>query len=152
MAVLTPYKDTDFYFWKFLPSQPASITFLALFTIITILHCWRMYKLRSWFCSWFVIGCFCRWFLFFHVLCSVEDTDDTYQGEITGFSARIVAYEKSGDLAVYIFQISFLVIAPAFFAASMWVLSFLILKTVFPFASKKSFADIHRPLPLDLGD
>jgi len=59
MAVLEPYKD-DYYLWKYLPSQVASIVFIVLFLAITALHFWRIYKLRTWFCLSFAIGCLCK--------------------------------------------------------------------------------------------
>jgi hypothetical protein len=37
MAVLGPYLG-DYYLWKYLPSQVASIIFAVLFLVITTLH------------------------------------------------------------------------------------------------------------------
>jgi hypothetical protein len=59
MAELKPVDGTDVYLWKYLPSIPAAIAFLALFTLITIAHTWRMVKTQTWFTSAFVIGGVC---------------------------------------------------------------------------------------------
>ena len=59
------------------------------------------------------------------------------EGELIGFSARIVAYGYSGSLVVYIIQISFLVIAPALFAASVFVL---------PSVERKTLADRNKQI------
>ena len=60
MAVLKPYDGTDYHLWKYLPSEAASIIFIVLFLAITALHFWRIYKLRSWFCLAFAVGCLCK--------------------------------------------------------------------------------------------
>ncbi|KAH8588236.1 putative RTA1 domain protein [Bisporella sp. PMI_857] len=99
MAVLEPYKG-DYYLWKFLPSQPASIIFTLLFLAITFPHFWRIYQMRSWFCVSFAIGCLC---------------------EVIGYVARAVAYNNTNNLSIYVIQSAFLVIAPAFFAASIYM-------------------------------
>ncbi|KAH7342520.1 RTA1 like protein-domain-containing protein [Rhexocercosporidium sp. MPI-PUGE-AT-0058] len=108
MAKLEAYKGV-YYFWSFLPSQPASITFLFLFLITTVLHWWRIYKLRTWFCASFAIGCL---------------------SEVIGFAGRAVAYNKSADMGAYLVQAIFLVIAPAFFAASIYMTLSRIIRTV----------------------
>lgn len=59
MAVLQPYKGT-YYLWAYLPSTAASITFLLLFLIATVLNFWNIFKRRSWFCLPFAIGCLCK--------------------------------------------------------------------------------------------
>lgn len=42
-------------------------------------------------------------------------------GEVIGYSARVAAYNNTSDLIIYVIQISFPVIAPAFFAASIYM-------------------------------
>ncbi|KAH9211372.1 RTA1 like protein-domain-containing protein [Leptodontidium sp. 2 PMI_412] len=108
MAKLEAYKGV-YYFWAFLPSQPASIAFLFLFLITTVLHCWRIYKLRTWFCASFAVGCL---------------------SEVIGFAGRAVAYNHSADMGAYLVQAIFLVIAPAFFAASIYMTLTRIIRTV----------------------
>ena len=56
MAQLKPVAGTDVYLWKYLPSLPAAITFMLLFTAVTSAHSWRMMKTQSWFCSAFTVG------------------------------------------------------------------------------------------------
>ncbi|KAH8674813.1 RTA1 like protein-domain-containing protein, partial [Tricladium varicosporioides] len=99
MAVLEAYKGV-YFLWKFLPSQAASITFVVLFLSGTVVHSWSIYSYRSWFCIPFAIGCLC---------------------EFVGYTTRAVAYNRTGDIGTYIIQISFTVIAPAFFAASIYM-------------------------------
>lgn len=118
MAVLEPYKGS-YYLWTYLPSQPASILFLSLFLIATVLNAWALFRRRSWFCIPFAIGCFCK---LPSLYTSTSDSDsNTTQGEIVGFAARAVAYNRTSDLGIFVIQATFLVIAPAFYAASIYM-------------------------------
>ncbi|KAI9745399.1 MAG: hypothetical protein M1818_000933 [Claussenomyces sp. TS43310] len=99
MAVLEPYVD-EYYLWKYLPSQAASIIFILLFLIFITLHFWRIYQLHNWFCLSFAVGCLC---------------------EFIGYAARAAAYSRTSELIPYVIQSLFLVIAPAFFAASIYM-------------------------------
>lgn len=56
MAQLKPVDGTDYFLWKYLPSIPAAVVFLLLFTGVTAAHCWRMKTTRTWFCIPFAIG------------------------------------------------------------------------------------------------
>ena len=60
MAVLQPYKDTKYYLWKYLPSQPGAAVFAALFALLTAWHVWKTFRTRSWFWTAFVIGGMCK--------------------------------------------------------------------------------------------
>lgn len=56
MAKLLPYKD-DRYLWNYLPSIPGAIIFLVLFSLVTVVHSWRMLRHRVWFHMPLVLGC-----------------------------------------------------------------------------------------------
>lgn len=129
MAVLEPYraKDGTYHFlWRYVPNLPASIVFALLFLVLTILHSWRIYKLRSWFCIAFAVGCFCTHFLFcppfsMNFYPQSPETDSCFvPGEVLGFGARAIAYNNTSSLALYAAQACLLVIAPVFFAASIY--------------------------------
>ena len=59
---LLPYKcplGVDcFYLWKYVPSVAAAVIFLILYLAASLMHTWRMARLRMWFCIPFVIGGF----------------------------------------------------------------------------------------------
>jgi hypothetical protein len=118
MALLQPYKGV-YYLWKYVPSQAASITFIILFFIVTTLHFWRIFKLKSWFCLALVIGCVCK------ISPSYVKANSGFLpfnlGEVIGFIARAAAYNDTSNLGLYLIQSIFLVIAPAFFAASIYM-------------------------------
>ncbi|KAF3903374.1 hypothetical protein ABW20_dc0103949 [Dactylellina cionopaga] len=90
----------DYYLWKYLPSLPAAVVFLLLFTGITGLHCWRMFKTRTWFCIAFGIGGMCQ---------------------IIGYGVRIYCYYYTNKLAPFAIQNCLILLAPIFYAASIYM-------------------------------
>ncbi|TVY52042.1 Protein RTA1 [Lachnellula cervina] len=99
MAVLEAYKGV-YCLWKYIPSLTASIIFMILFLLITCLHMWRICKYRTWFCTYFALGCFC---------------------EVIGYASRAAAYNNTASIPFYILQAAFLVAAPAFYTASLYM-------------------------------
>jgi hypothetical protein len=99
MPTLKPFKG-DVYLWEYLPSLPGAITFTILFLIITILHGWRMYRTKLWFCIPFFIGGVC---------------------EVLGYFFRAIAWNATNSLAIYIMQSLFLLLPPVFFAATLYM-------------------------------
>jgi hypothetical protein len=49
-----------YYLWMYVPSIPGSVIVTLLWAAIGAGLCWKMFKTRSWFCSAFVLGCFCK--------------------------------------------------------------------------------------------
>lgn len=99
MPALKPFKG-DVYLWEYVPSLPGAITFAILFLIITILHGWRMYRTKLWFCIPFFIGGVC---------------------EVLGYFFRAIAWNATNSLAIYIMQSLFLLLPPVFFAATLYM-------------------------------
>ncbi|TVY31671.1 Protein RTM1, partial [Lachnellula subtilissima] len=99
MVVLEAYKGI-YYLWKYIPSIAASIIFMICFLIITCLLIWRIFKYRTWFCAYFALGCIC---------------------EVIGYASRAAAYNNTASIPFYILQAAFLVTAPAFYAASLYM-------------------------------
>ncbi|KAF7550940.1 hypothetical protein G7Z17_g5377 [Cylindrodendrum hubeiense] len=100
MTQLKPVDGSDVYLWKHLPSIPAASAFLVLFTLITAIHCWRMVKTQAWFTSAFAIGG-----LF----------------QIIGYAIRILSHYYTNQIAPYVIQITFILLAPVFYAASIYM-------------------------------
>ncbi|RSL53636.1 hypothetical protein CEP53_007686 [Fusarium sp. AF-6] len=99
MAVLEPYRG-NYYLWKYLPSLEGAAISAALFSIATIAHLLRLSKNRSWFAIPFPIG---------------------GMMEVIGFATRAVAREKTGQLMPYVIQNTNILLAPVFFAASIYM-------------------------------
>ncbi|KAK9368155.1 RTA1 like protein-domain-containing protein [Lipomyces kononenkoae] len=100
MVTLEPVDGTDIYIWKYLPSIPAAIIFIVLFTGVTSANCWRMVKTRLWFCSAFAVGG-----LF----------------QMIGYPARVFAHYHTDQIGPYAVQSSFILLAPVFYAASIYM-------------------------------
>jgi hypothetical protein len=50
----------DFKLYRYDPSLPAAIVSVAVFAILSVLHTWRMIRVRAYYFTPFVIGGFCR--------------------------------------------------------------------------------------------
>ncbi|KAE9379719.1 RTA1-domain-containing protein [Stipitochalara longipes BDJ] len=109
MAVLEPYAGTAFYLWKYIPSIAASIAFAILYLITGSLIGFRMYKTKTWFCAAFVTGCFM---------------------EIIGYIGRALAANQTGSLGPFVIQATFILLPPAFFAASIYMILARIIRAV----------------------
>ncbi|PNS15088.1 Protein RTM1 [Sphaceloma murrayae] len=99
MAVLKPYKN-DEYIWKYLPSIPAAAIFTALFFIGGVLVSIRMVRTSTYFVIPFLLGA-----IF----------------ECVGYIFRIVGYFDTSALAPFIVQSLLLLVAPALYAASIYM-------------------------------
>lgn len=55
MPELLPYKN-GYYLWDYVPSLPAAVVFLGLFTAATIWHAALLLRTRLWFCLPFIFG------------------------------------------------------------------------------------------------
>lgn len=108
MPQLEPYNGT-YYLWKYLPNFPVCIVFGVLFVLLTTAHIWRMVKTKLWFCSPFIFGGIMM---------------------VLGFVMRGVSYYNTADLIFFVLQSTFLVLPPAFFAASMYMVYTRIVRAV----------------------
>jgi hypothetical protein len=60
MPELKPVPGSQYFLWKYLPSVAPSAVFITGFTLVTLLHCWRTYRTRTWFAIPFAIGGLCE--------------------------------------------------------------------------------------------
>ncbi|KUM67008.1 hypothetical protein ACN42_g11 [Penicillium freii] len=47
--------------YDYIPSIPAAVAFIVLFGISTLLHCWQMFRGRTWFFIAFIFGGICEY-------------------------------------------------------------------------------------------
>ncbi|KAF2848590.1 RTA1 like protein, partial [Plenodomus tracheiphilus IPT5] len=87
--------------YRYHPSRTAAVIFLIAFSLTTILHTWQMVRRRTWFFTPLVVGG-----LF----------------EIVGFIGRILSTNDLWALGPYIIQSLLLLVAPALFAASIYII------------------------------
>lgn len=50
----------DFKLYRYNPSLPAAVTAVIVFTILTVLHVWRLYKARAKYFIAFTLGGACK--------------------------------------------------------------------------------------------
>lgn len=50
----------DFRLYRYTPSLPAAIVFVAVFAILTAMHIWRIQRHRSFYFTAFTIGGACK--------------------------------------------------------------------------------------------
>lgn len=144
MAELKPYKG-DFYLWDYLPSTVAAVIFIILFIGATGFVGFRMVKTRTWFSIPFVIGGLCKSIqLRYSSLDTAPSTqllrhnslnsnscqkqnkvkpanENSKKVQILGYIARAIARNKTDQLGPYVMQSVLILVAPALFAASIYM-------------------------------
>ncbi|KAL6871612.1 RTA1 like domain-containing protein [Trichoderma longibrachiatum] len=98
------WQHAAFALYRYTPSVAAAAIFCILFFVSTVIHFIQMWKTKSWYLTPLVIGCFF---------------------EFVGFAARAASgSEKAGcwTLGPYITQSMFILLAPALFAASIYMI------------------------------
>ncbi|KZL78484.1 RTA1 domain-containing protein [Colletotrichum tofieldiae] len=89
-----------YYLWHYVPNLVAAIIFEVLFVLATLFHAWKIARTKTWFCIVFCIGGLL---------------------EIIGYAGRAIAREKTGEIGPYIMQSVTILVAPALFAASVYM-------------------------------
>ncbi|OJJ83949.1 RTA1 domain-containing protein [Aspergillus glaucus CBS 516.65] len=97
--------STDHGGWKayeYNPSMAAAVIFIILYIVVTALHTYNLFRTRTWFFIPLVLGGYF---------------------EIIGYIGRALSAQESPDwtLGPYIMQSTLLLIAPALFAASIYM-------------------------------
>ncbi|KAJ8117509.1 hypothetical protein OPT61_g1309 [Boeremia exigua] len=94
--------DPDAYvLYRYYPSQVAAIIFVVLFALTTIFHVFQLIKRRTWYFIPLVVGG-----LF----------------EVIGFVGRVLSKDDIWALGPFIMQSLLILVAPALFAASIYII------------------------------
>ncbi|KAF6831191.1 rta1 domain-containing protein [Colletotrichum plurivorum] len=96
-----------YYLWHYVPNLVAAIIFEVLFVLITLYHGWMIAKTKTWFCIVFAIGGLRK--------------PPSFAVEIIGYAGRAIARERTGEIGPYVMQSVTILIAPALFAASVYM-------------------------------
>ncbi|KAI1372153.1 RTA1-domain-containing protein [Hypoxylon crocopeplum] len=104
MSTCNPdWQNASFSFYRYVPSAAAAVIFCLLFLVSTLLHLWQMYKTKTWFLGALVGGCFT---------------------EFIGYAARTSSARQEPGcwrMMPYIIQSVFILLSPALFSASIYV-------------------------------
>ncbi|CRG86144.1 Protein RTM1 [Talaromyces islandicus] len=97
------YKTAVWAFYRYYPSEVAAIIFTVLFALATFTHLFQLFRHRTWFFIPFVIGGFFEW---------------------VGYIGRVLSSKESPNWSMgpYIQQTLLLLLAPALFAASIYMM------------------------------
>ncbi|KAE8133989.1 RTA1 like protein-domain-containing protein [Aspergillus pseudotamarii] len=95
-------KHTDWTAYHYYPSKAAGILFVVLFLILSVIHTYRLLRTRAWFFVPLVTG---TWF------------------EAVGYIGRVLSANESPDWTIspYVMQSTLLLVAPALYAASIYM-------------------------------
>ncbi|KAL8900835.1 MAG: hypothetical protein Q9207_005498 [Kuettlingeria erythrocarpa] len=93
-------KSGEYHLYRYSPSLVAAIIAIVAFAILTLLHTYRMIKSKLWFCLSFTFGG-----LF----------------EFVGYIGRALGHSSPASLGLYILQTLLILVAPALFAASIYM-------------------------------
>ncbi|TKX24767.1 hypothetical protein C1H76_2942 [Elsinoe australis] len=99
MAVLEPLKS-GYYVWHYLPSIPAAAIFAVLFALSIVLLSIKMFRTKTYFVIPLLIGVIL---------------------ECIGYIFRIISHDRTSVLLPFIIQSIFLLVAPALYAASIYM-------------------------------
>ncbi|TQS32692.1 hypothetical protein Golomagni_06985 [Golovinomyces magnicellulatus] len=99
MAVLKPLPH-GYYLWLYIPSKVANTIFVVLFALATILMIWRSIRTKARYSIPFIIGG-----LF----------------QTVGYIGRVLCVEHTDKLAPFVLQSILILVAPALFAASIYM-------------------------------
>ncbi|KAJ6078659.1 hypothetical protein N7467_008412 [Penicillium canescens] len=108
MTKLEPLKS-GYYVWHYVPSIAASVIFTIIFSAITAIHFWKLFKTKVRFTIPFAIGG-----LF----------------ELVGYAARAACTNQTGKLMPFIIQSIFVLLAPTLFAAAVYMVLARIIRSV----------------------
>ncbi|KAF7591052.1 hypothetical protein BBP40_002012 [Aspergillus hancockii] len=96
-------------FYHYDPSAGAAVAFAAVFGLTTLIHLWQMFRARTWYLTPFIIGGIYR--------------DFVGLVEAIGYLCRYISSTETPDWTMkpYIGQSLLLLLAPALFAASIYM-------------------------------
>ena len=105
--------------YTYYPSMGAAVVFIILFAIVTLLHTFHLFRTRTWFFVPLVIGGYCTYlnpnapypFML------------TKPVELIGYIGRAMSSNQSPNWTIgpYVMQSTLLLVAPALFAASIYM-------------------------------
>ncbi|KAK6844018.1 Rtm1p [Apiospora arundinis] len=104
-----PGPDAMFALYRYTPSLEAAIFGIGVFALVTIFHMWRMIRGRVFYFTPFVIG---------------------GVFEVIGYSGRVWSHFELNSVMGYTLQQLFILLAPALFAASIYMILGRLIRTL----------------------
>ncbi|GAB1317817.1 hypothetical protein MFIFM68171_08027 [Madurella fahalii] len=101
--------EFDFQLYRYEPSLAAAVVGVVVFAILTLLHCWRVFRYKAFYFTAFTVG-------------GVFQT--------IGYSGRISSHFDRYALGGFITQAIFILVAPALYAASIYMILGRLIRTL----------------------
>ncbi|EMT67492.1 hypothetical protein ACKRZS_006669 [Fusarium odoratissimum] len=99
----------DFKLYRYDPSLPAAVVSTVVFAVLSVLHTWRLMRVRAYYFTPFVIGGFF---------------------ETVGYAGRIWSHFDKFSVGGFVLQAIPILVAPALFAASIYMILGRLIRTV----------------------
>lgn len=122
MSLSPRQDDGGFKLYHYDPTIPGAIVITIAFGITTTYHVWQLIRTRCWMASPIVIGGFRKSSTGKDTF-SKHGADEAAPVQIIGYAARAVSGTQSPNwtLGPYIIQAVFLLVAPALYAATIYM-------------------------------
>ncbi|KAF4341500.1 Rtm1p [Fusarium beomiforme] len=127
MADSSSSETFDFKLYRYDPSLPAAVVSVVVFSILSVLHVWRLFRVRAYYFTPFVIGGFCRLAL---SPCHLSASLIVYSVETIGYCGRIWGHFDKFSVGGFVLQAIPILVAPALFAASIYMILGRLIRTV----------------------
>jgi hypothetical protein len=109
--------------YRYYPSNVAAIIFVVAFSATTFLHTFQLFRKKTWYFIPLIIGGFCMSPSHpIHTLHRQRKVLTNLEVEIIGFIGRILSHNDLWALGPFIMQSLLILIAPALFAASIYII------------------------------
>lgn len=136
----------NFQLYRYTPSLAAAVIAVAIFAILTVLHMWRLLRVRAFYFTAFTIGGICKWSLRrlgYHpsaAACWAAESSLTRDQQklmvlslavqTIGYAGRIWSHYDKFSLGGFIIQAILILVAPALYAASIYMILGRLIRTV----------------------
>ena len=110
--------------YEYYPSMGAAVVFVICFAIVSLMHTYQLFRTRTWFFIPLMIGGYCK-----YQLRPISKQTSDFSGtnhlpvELVGYIGRAMSSKQSPDWTIgpYVMQSTLLLVAPALFAASIYM-------------------------------
>ena len=116
-------QQPTYQLYRYTPSLAAAVVFIIVFSLLTIAHFFRLFQRRTWFCVPFAIGGLCKSSITSPALpfTTINKLTPNPTVEAIGYIGRALSHSNPQSLNPYIIQSLLILVAPALFAASIYM-------------------------------
>ncbi|CAG7978002.1 unnamed protein product [Penicillium salamii] len=119
-----PEGHIDFQLYRYTPSLPAAVIFIAVFVFTTAYHIYQLVKCRAWYFIAFVLGGICESSIISKARPESHSANHNFKClsvQIIGYIARAKAHSDTESVPIYSIQTILILLAPPLYAASIYM-------------------------------